>query len=50
MLLNAFATTYKLMVAIQNSGIDVANTTVDCNFENIFHHFKNADHLNSMEP
>lgn len=44
MLLNAFATTYELMVVIQNSGIDVAN------FENIFHLFKNADHLNLMEP
>ena len=50
MLLNAFATTYELMVVIQNSGIDVANTTVGCNFENIFHLFKNADHLNLMEP
>ena len=50
MLLNAFATTYELMVVIQNSGIDVANTTVGCNFENIFHHFKNADNLNLMEP
>ena len=29
--------------------LDVANTTIGCNFENIIHFFKNADHFDLME-
>ena len=49
MFLNAFARIHNAKVVIQISGIDVANTAVDCNFDNILHLFKNADHFNLME-
>ena len=29
--------------------LDVANTAIGCNFENIIHFFKNADHFDLME-
>ena len=43
--LNAFARIYNTKVVIHNSGIDVANAAIGCNFENIIHLFKNADHF-----
>ena len=49
MFLNAFARIHNAKVVIQISGIDVANTAVDWNFDNILHLFKNADHFNLME-
>ena len=49
MFLNAIARIYNTKVVIDNSGIDVANTGIGCNFENIIHLFKNADHFDIME-
>ena len=49
MFFNAFARIYNTKVVIQNSGIDVANTAIVCNFENTIHLFKNADHFDLME-
>ena len=49
MFLNAFARIYNTKVVIHNSGKDVANTAISCNFKNIIHLFKNADHFNLME-
>ena len=49
MFLNAFTRIYNTKVVIHNSGIDVANTTIGCNFENTIHLFKNADHFDLME-
>ena len=49
MFLNVFARIYNTKVVIHNSGIDVANTTIGCNFENIIHLFKNADHFDLIE-
>ena len=47
--LNAFARIFNTKVVIHNSGIDVANTAISCNFENIIHLFKNADHSDLRE-
>ena len=49
MFLNALARIYNTKVVIHNSGIDVANTTIGCNFENIIHLFKNAGHFDLTE-
>ena len=48
MFLNAFARIYNTKVVIHNSGIDVVNTAIGCNFENIIHLFKNEDHFDLM--
>ena len=49
MFLNAFARICNIKVVIHNSGIDVANTAIGCNFENIIHLFNNVDHFDLME-
>ena len=49
MFLNAFARIHNAKVVIHISGIDVADTAIGCNFDNILHLFKNADHFNLME-
>ena len=49
MFLNVFARICNTNVVIHNSGTDVANTAIGCNFENIIHLFKNADHLDLIE-
>ena len=49
MFLNVFARICNTNVVIHNSGIDVANTASGCNFENIIHLFKNADHFDLIE-
>ena len=49
MFLNAFARIYNTKVVIHNSGIDTANTAIGCNFDDIIHLYKNADHFNLME-
>ena len=46
--MNAFARIYNTKV-IHNSGIDVANTGIDFNFEIIIHFLKNAHHFHVME-
>ena len=49
MFLNAFARIYNTKVVIHNSGINVADTAISCNFENTIHLFKNADHFDLIE-
>ena len=49
MFLNAFARIYNTKVVIHNSGINVADTAISCNFENPIHLFKNADHFDLIE-
>ena len=49
MFLNAFARIHNAKVVIHISGIDVADTAIGCNFDNILHLFKNADNFNLME-
>ena len=45
MSLNAFARIYNAKVVIHNSGIDIANTTIGYNFENINHLFQGVRNL-----
>ena len=49
MFLNVFARIYNTKVVIHNSGTDIANTAIGCNFDDIIHLYKNADHFNLME-
>ena len=44
-----FEWVYNTKVVTHNSGIDVANTAIGCNFENTVHFFKNADYFDLME-
>ena len=49
MFLNAFARIYNTKFVSHNSGIDVANTAIGCNFKNTIHLFKNAAYFDLME-